>query len=505
MIPLSDSGIPLKTQIYAGLKDAIVSGRLAAGSKLPSTRALANDLGVSRKIVVLAFEQLHAEGYIEARGGSGTYVARTLRHPKTAASTGAEPVLSVCGETAVRNVAPLIQRNRNTAVRYDFAINRSNLALFPFQAWRRILVRYAQSASVRAYDYSSPAGSMSLRESIAQHLGRARGVRCHASQIVIVSGAQQALDLACRILLDRGDRAVIEDPHYPGTREVLRCIGATLHPVPIDADGLVTTDLPKSAKIAVVTPSDQFPTGMIMSPSRRLELLQWAKKANAFILEDDYDGECRHSNRTPQALQSVDEEGRVIYVGSFSRTMFSSMRIGYVVLPHSLVIAFEALKWLADRHTPTLEQEALAEFIRSGRYDRHLLHLRRHNAHSSKLLAEAIARHLPSEMRVSRDLSGERVVLWLPPELPEHEVVARAETLGVRVSGLSRYFLSPRSRRPGLLLGYVRLNDSQIVNGMRLLGQAIRDVASGAPAEDPIARTATTPAPAPRTRNQRSR
>lgn len=474
VIPLSDARGPLFRQIYEGLREAIVTGSLKAGEKLPATRALAEHLSVSRTTAVLAYEQLLAEGFIEGRGGSGTYVSAAFPVRPVSAQQSSVPIaLSRFGSVVTTSVSPPPQEKPRLTPRYDFAFGRSDLDLFPFASWRRLLLRCVRNFSMRAYDYRHPSGSMALRERIAMHLERARAVRCEASQVLIVNGSQQALDLACRVLLDRGDRAVVEDPHYLGMREVLQTAGIALHPIPVDRDGLDTSRLPSSARLAIVTPSHQFPTGAILSMPRRLELLNWARRRNAIIIEDDYDGEFRYEGQPLESLQGLDREGRVIYIGTFSRTMFSSMRIGYVVVPKSLLPAFTAAKWLADKHTATLEQEALAEFIGIGMYERYLRRVRRKNTQRRAALLKAISERVPWKAEITGEGAGTHIVLWLPKGCGEAQAVARAEELGVGVYGISRYFSSSK-RRPGLLLGYARMTERQIREGITLLGEALQ-------------------------------
>ncbi len=271
-------------------------------------------------------------------------------------------------------------QRRTRSLRYDFAYGRSDLETFPFEMWRRMLLRCARKAPVSELDYGPPGGNVALREAICAHLRRSRAVICDPSQVIVVNGSQQALDLIARVLIERGDRVAIEDPSYQGTREVLLAAGARLFPVAVDRDGLNPSKLPPSARIAFVTPSHQFPTGATLPLARRLELLEWAKRRNALVVEDDYDGEFRYEGQMLESLQGLDREGRVIYIGTFSRTVFSALRIGYLIAPRALVPAFTAAKWLCDRHTATLEQQTLAEFISSGMYERYLRRVRRRNA-----------------------------------------------------------------------------------------------------------------------------
>jgi GntR family transcriptional regulator/MocR family aminotransferase len=338
--------------------------------------------------------------------------------------------------------------------------------------WRRILLRHARKAPIRQLDYGVAAGSLALREAISVHLRRSRAVICDASQVIVVNGSQQALDLIARVLIERGDGVAVEDPQYQGTREVLRAAGARLLAVPVDRDGLRPDALPKNARVAFVTPSHQFPTGAILPLARRVALLDWAGRKDAVVVEDDYDGEFRYEGQPLESLQGLDSEGRVIYVGTFSRTIFSALRIGYLIAPKSLVAAFTAAKWLCDRHTATLEQETLAEFISTGMYERHLRRIRRRNTAHRAALLDAIREYLGGRVEVAGDGAGTHVVLWPVDErVAEDAVIRSAAGRGVGVYGIAGYFLG-RASRSGLMLGYSRMNEQQIREGIRLLGEA---------------------------------
>src|SRR5215472_2308643 len=472
VIPLSKGAGPISRQVYLGLRGAIVQGTFRPGDRLPATRDLAEQLGVSRTVVLFAYDQLLSEGFVEGRPGSGTYASNIFNpNPRTAADS-ARLRLSGFGKAAAAASSTVdFPKRRQTSLRYDFAYRRSGVDEFPFEVWRRILMRRARKASVRHFDYGPAAGSLALREAIAIHLRRSRAAVCDASQVIIVNGSQQALDLAARVLMERGDSVVVEDPQYQGAREVFRAAGARLHPVSVDRDGLNPTKLPRSARIAFVTPSHQFPTGAILPLARRLALLEWAKKAGAVVIEDDYDGEFRYEGQPVESMQGLDTEGRVIYLGTFSRTIFPALRIGYLIAPKSLVPAFTSGKWLCDRHTATLEQETLAEFISSGAYERHLRRTRRANAVRRAALLEATHKYL-REVEVTGDGSGTHVVLWPNPSISEEDLIARAAIQDVGVYGNAKYFLKT-PKNPGLMLGYSGMNDEQIREGVRRLAKAI--------------------------------
>jgi GntR family transcriptional regulator/MocR family aminotransferase len=425
--------------------------------------------------VVLAYDQLSAEGFLVGRGGSGTYVADALG--TSSAQTSAILTrfrLSRFGEAA-EEAASNVEfpgQIESKPARYDFAYGRSDIETFPFEMWRRLLLRNARKASLRDLDYGPASGTFALREAIRGHIRRSRAVVCDASQVIVVNGSQQGLDLIVRVLIERGDPVAVEDPQYQGMREVLRAAGARLRPIAVDREGLDPAALPKSARMACVTPSHQFPTGAILPLSRRLALLQWAARTGGLVVEDDYDGEFRYAGQALESLQGLDAEGRVIYIGTFSRTVFCALRIGYLVVPKSLVNAFTAAKWLSDRHTATLEQQTLADFIASGMYERHLRSVRRRNAARRRALLDAIDKHLGDRVEVTGDGAGAHVVLWPRGSYSEEALVSRAASVGIRAYGIARYYLQTPSR-VGLLLGYPRLREHAIKEGVRRLAEVL--------------------------------
>jgi len=473
-IPLLRTRGPLFRQLYLGLREAILSGACASGEKLPSTRDLAEQLGISRTVVLLAYDQLLAEGFAVGRAGSGTYVSSGVFVSRpTRPEVSIQPRLSSFGSTAAAAWSAVnLPPRRMGSFRHDFAYGRSDLEIFPFEMWRRILLRCARKASVSELDYGPACGNLKLREAICAHLRRSRAVVSDPSRVIVVNGSQQALDLIARVLIERGDRVVIEDPSYQGTREVLRAAGAHMLPVAVDRDGLNTAKLPPNARIAFVTPSHQFPSGVILSLARRLGLLDWAKRENAVIVEDDYDGEFRYEGQPIESLQGLDREGRVIYIGTFSRTVFSALRIGYLIAPKALVPAFTAAKWLSDRHTATLEQQTLAEFITSGMYERYLRSVRRRNAARRQALLDSINKYLGGRVEVTGDGAGAHVVLWPKRQVEEESVIRAAAARGVGIYGISSYFLL-KAKRPGILLGYSRMRESEIREGIRRLSEVL--------------------------------
>ena len=489
LVPLDGEG-PLYRQIYRALRSEILTRNLSPGARLPSTRALCADLGVSRNVALLAYEQLLAEGYAESRTGSGTVVAPTLPEdfatklgPAPAASPhrnhDAAPRLSARGERSLdvyRNTR-VSWEIRGSRLPYDFRFGRPAFGDFPHAVWCRLLGRRARRASLRDLDYGPPEGRPELREAIAEHLRRTRGVDARAERLLIVNGSQQALDLVARVLLDPGDRVLLEEPHYSGARHVFASAGAELIPAPVDEQG-VRVPKPKGRRrpprLAYVTPSHQFPTGVVLTLPRRLELLEWAARSNAYILEDDYDSEYRYEGRPLQALAGLDANERVIYIGTFSKLLFPALRLGYALLPERLHPPMLAAKALADTGTATLEQLALADFIREGHFDRHLRRSREKNARRRAALLEALAEHFGDRAEVSGGKTGLHVLVWLRGKngRPISSITRRAAAAGVGVNSVAPFFLRP-PEKSGVLLGYGALTEREIREGVKLLASAL--------------------------------
>lgn len=474
VIPLTRGGEPLFRQVYRSMRQAILSGTMSAGARLPSTRDLAEQLGLSRTVVLLAYEQLLAEGFIAGRGGSGTYVADGLADNVARGKRRlARLRLSRFGNAVAGSMATVdTPLQRPVAPRYNFIYGRSDLETFPFALWRRMLLRQARKGSTRQFDYGSALGNAELRAAICTHVRRSRAVACDPSEVIVVNGSQQALDLVMRVLVEPGDPVAIEDPHYDGIREALRAAGARLRPVPVDRDGLDPAGLPDDAGVVFVTPSHQFPTGAILPLERRLALLKWARRRNAVIVEDDYDGEFHYDGRPLESLQGLDREGRIVYIGTFSRTVFPAMRIGYLIAPSSLVPALTAAKWLSDLHSASLEQQTLAEFIAGGMYERHLRRLRRRNTARRAALLEAVKKYLGDRVELTGEGAGTQVVLWPRKRVSEKDVVEAAAQRGVGIYGIAHCYAKQPSR-PGFLLGYARLTEREIREGIRLLGEVL--------------------------------
>ena len=453
------------------------------GAKIPSTRAIARDLGVSRKAVSRAFERLAAEGYVEARSGAGTFVsAEAAADLKPARPTRVAPGRAVghVSQHARRVLAqspwPPPGARSPGPLTYDFHYGTPALFDFPHTTWARLIAARARRLSIADVRYGRTLGYPPLRRAITQHLRRSRGVNATEEQVIIVNGSQHGLDLLVRLLVDAGDSVVIEEPGYQGARQPLIAADARIIPVPVDDRGLDVSQLPRGPRVrlAYVTPSHQFPLGGVLPLDRRVQLLEWADQADAVVIEDDYDSEFQYHSRPVEAVQALDRAGRVLYVGTFSKVLFPSIRIGYLVVPESLVAPIAALRILTDYHTPTFQQAALSDFIAEGHFESHLRRARVRNAKKRSALLGALDTHLGSRAEVAGENAGVHVVVWLP-ELPASRLDAlcrEAARVGVGIYGVTPYYLQPPARA-GLLLGYASLHEREMDEAVRLLRQVL--------------------------------
>jgi GntR family transcriptional regulator/MocR family aminotransferase len=495
VLPKLDGKGPLYRQLYRAMRDGILAGTLAPGERVPATRTLTTQLQVSRNTVVMAYEQLLAEGYLEARvGAAGTVVASTLpndafgrpsaktagtRHPATAR-------LAVAGERILRGARASSERLGLQAlsweltpprIPYDFRAGRAGFADVPYARWCRLLGARARRARLRDLEYGPPQGRLELREAIANRLRRLRGIDAGPERVVIVNGTQQALDLICRVLLDPGDRVLIEEPHYTGARSAFISAGAELVAATVDDDGLRVPNAAASrraVRLAYVTPSHQFPTGAIMPVARRLELLSWAARHQAFVVEDDYDSEYRYDGPPLQALAGLDRKGLVIYVGTFSKILYPALRLGYLVLPESLIEPITAAKAVGDTGTAALEQLTLADFISEGHFDRHLRRTNISNASRRNALVDAVSKEFGDRAEVSGAKTGLHLLVWLKSKKGGmiDDVFHKALKAGVGLYPVEPFYLTP-PRRTGVVLGYAPLREREIREGIRRLATAL--------------------------------
>ena len=496
-LPLDGKGA-LYDQIYRSLRAAILAGRVEPGTRLPTTRALAQELGISRNTVVSAFEPLRAEGYVVSRVGAGTFVA-----PQTSSQlvesrcsnsleAGEEfspppPRLSQYGERlarqAPRRVYDLVLGRGQ--ITHDFRPCVPDLERLPFESWRRNLVRTAQTLPNAEFDYADPSGASALRTAIASYLGRARGIDCDASEILIVSGVAQALDIATRLLVGEGDSVLLEEPHYLGARRTFEAAGARIVSAPVDEDGVnlssVSDPERENCRMAYLTPSHQFPTGSVLSLSRRLEMLDWAGDSNAFVFEDDYDSEFRYAGRAIPSLKSLDRADRVIYVGTFSKTLLPALRIAYVVLPRSLIELFRTAKWACDWSSPVFEQAALARHLASGDFERHLRRARTLYAEGRRVLVESIEREWEAfGARYQDSQAGLHLLVRFEALRAEclNEVLRLGEDAGLGIYPAAPCYRGVKPAVLELVLGFGRLEAEQIREGVKRLRSVLEELCS---------------------------
>ncbi|WP_415806082.1 PLP-dependent aminotransferase family protein [Bordetella muralis] len=450
--PLSppQDGHTLQRQLLQRLKASILDGRLPAGSRLPASRALAEQLGISRNTVMLAYGQLTAEGYVRA-DRQGTRVAALPAAPT------ARVAPAPTGAGAAQRVSRLTPSPRRVEAGMALRPGTPALNHFPLNAWRRTLDRTLRDMPASTLGYGEPAGEPALREAIARHLGLSRGVRCKAEQILITEGAQEALTLCVRLLSNPGDIAWVEDPGYRGIKAALQAGDLQVIPVRVDAEGLAAPAAlwhTHTPRVIYTSPSHQYPTGAVLSAARRLDLLDRARRNNAWIIEDDYDSEFRHQGDPIPAMQGLADNAPVVYIGTFSKTMFPALRVGFLVLPEgltgSLHTAVHELLRGGHRH----EQLALADFMESGQFARHLGRMRRLYRDRQSALRTALALHLPVSHEVLGGQGGLHLTLRLPPDIPDRQLAAAARRAGMAPTALSAFALQPTAEDNGLVLGY---------------------------------------------------
>ena len=466
---------PLYQQVYDRLRDAIVERLLTAGQRLPSTRTLAVELAISRIPVLAAFEQLLAEGYFESRAGSGTFVSaslpdhmRALKRPSTGKSRPAGPRL------LARRPAMLLRKRAEPWLEGFGAFRMSEPALdhFPFSIWSRVVARHSRRRA--GLNYGSPMGDMALRQALTVHLRTARGVRCEAGQIMVVSGSQQALEITARVLLEPGQPVWIEEPGYGGARDALLMAGARLVPVPVDHEGLNVPAGIKAcrrARAAYVTPSHQYPLGATMSAARRLQLLDWAQTHGSWIIEDDYDSEYRYESQPIAALQGLDRDARVVYIGTFSKVLFPALRVGYLVIPADLVDRFSAVREAMDICPPALNPAVLADFIAEGHFARHLRRTSLLYRERRSVLVDSLQRLLSPRLTVVGADAGIHLVA-LHDRPWDRPIAQKAAQQGLWVMPLSACYLG-RPKHHGLVLGYGGTSAAEIPRAVKRLQETL--------------------------------
>lgn len=455
--------------LHGQLRAAILDGRLKPGLRLPATRALAEALEVSRNTVVAAYDLLLAEGYIEARRGAGNFVAdlaarRGERHARRNASSSDNRLAPYW-----RSLAAVPAPMQMGAVAYDFRLGTPDSRSFPYDIWRRLSSRALRQLSKTAQLYDHASGRLALREAIAQHISFARAVSCEPEDVIVTSGAQQAFDLLARVLVTPGRTVVaVEDPGYPSVRAVFLAAGARVVGVPVDEEGVIVEQLPRDANVIYVTPSHQFPLGVVMSPRRRVALLAFARARNALVIEDDYDSEFRYSGRPLDALQTLDRDDSVCYVGTFSKCMLPTLRLGYAVVPPWLHDAFVHAKHQADLHGDVLTQNTLATFIAEGHLVRHVRHMRKLYAERRDALLQALQRHGKERLRAWPSDAGLHVAANLDTNTDTRTLLMRAMQNGIRLESLNAYAVENASVN-GLAFGLGAIEAANIDDAVRKL------------------------------------
>jgi GntR family transcriptional regulator / MocR family aminotransferase len=465
-----DSILPIHAQVYDAWRHGILSGRFAHNMRVPSSRELAITLGIARSTVTQAYEQLIAEGYLRAQHGSGTFVCSVLPEKLLHAQATKR---STRGSSAIRlssfgiRLVDDFQYPPKTPGWISFSHWWPDQDQFPSAEWRRIMLRHLRNEHPDIFQYARHAqGYAPLRETIARYVTQFRAVSCTADQVIVVNGSQQGLDLCARLLVDVGDEVAVENPGYLGARRIFLAAGAKIKPVAVDREGIVSAELGRKARIVYVTPSHQFPSGVSMSLSRRLELIAWARERSAIILEDDYDSEYRYSGAPLPALQGLATDAPVIYCGTFSKVMFPGLRIGYLIVPFDIATAFRRAKWLADRNTPMLEQAALADFISEGHLERHIRRMRRVYSDRREALIESLETHFGARAQVLGDAAGMHALV----RVDDPGLIERALQNKVQIRCARDYYVG---NAPGneFVFGFATLNERAIREGIKRIAR----------------------------------
>jgi GntR family transcriptional regulator/MocR family aminotransferase len=457
----------LRGEIYRQLRRAILEGQLRRGDPLPPSRELARQLTVSRTTVTSAYDRLAGEGFVTTRVGAGTVVSEHLAPARSGpkGKRSGDPLRARPVWDAIR-LPPVLAE----PPRFDFRSGIPDAALFPHDAWRRLMARQLRSEAKGASVYDAPAGNRRLREAIARHIGVSRGVEASADDVIVTNGTQQALGIVARVLLSPGDHIALEHPGYPPARWAFATLGIRVRGVAVDRHGLDVDALPQQARAVYVTPSHQYPLGVSMALSRRLALLAWAERHNTAIIEDDYDSEFRFGGRPIEPLRMLDATGRVIYVGSFSKTLLPTLRLGFIVVPPSLREAVRKAKFVADWHTPTTIQAVLAQFIDSGGFARHIRKVREVYRTRHRIAADALGRDFADHLKVIPSIAGLHIAALARTASADEigVIVRRAADTGVVVQDLSKFGIGSPGP-PGLLMGYGAIPTAHIEDGLRRL------------------------------------
>lgn len=474
-----DNKRPLYRQLYDEIRHRILTNIIQPGEQIPPTRQLCQDLALSRSTIVEAIAQLKAEGYLESWVGRGTFVATTLpeRTTEVVKSNPERP------PTTEKSVAQISRRGQKltaapSSPAFPAGIFRSGMPdpiHFPFKVWQKILQKHWSAPQIQGLGYGSSAGYDPLRETVAHHVRRTRGVNCLPEQVMITAGAQQALYLTANLLLDPNDKVWVENPGYNGAQMAFNAASAQLVPVPVDHHGVdvkAGLKLASDAKLAYVCPSHQYPLGGTLPLSRRLQLLDWANQAQSWVIEDDYDSEYRYSGHPLASLQSLDSHQRVIYMGTFSKVLFPSLRLGYLIVPPQLAASFEKAREAVDRGSSLITQMALNDFMRDGHFARHIRRSRVLYANRQQALIEAITKLCPDLFETRPFPAGMHLLGWLPVGWDDVEAANRLYPLGFAAAPLSNYSLTPLERG-GLLFGYAAHDETVIWESIKLISETL--------------------------------
>jgi GntR family transcriptional regulator / MocR family aminotransferase len=475
VLPPRPEGVPSFRWLRNALRAEILNGRITPGSKLPASRELARQYQLSRGTILAAIDELQAEGYLEGRRGSGTYVSQILpEHLLPSQQVADQEAGGLAAQGPRLSAFATRVRPFRLQVKPENAAFRTNLPaldLFPTTLWAQLSARRLRAASTRDLLGCEAQGYLRLRQAIAGYAHTSRGIQCSAEQIIIVSGVQEGLDLAARLLLNPGDKVLMEDPGYQGAYAVFGAIGARIVSMPLDAEGAAPNEADfRSCRFVYVTPGHQYPVGMTMSLPRRLQLLAWAKKYNTPIFEDDYDSEFRFTGRPIPAMQGLDHSGKVIFCGSFNKVMFPSLRLGYLVVPRTLIEVFANTKAMTTRHQSLLDQAVLCDFIEQGHLGRHLRRMRKIYEERFMILREAAEEHLADYLEIVNIEAGLQTIGRLLIDVSAETVARRAALQDIDVVPLSRY-CHTASTPEGLQIGFAAVQETEIRRGVLKLAR----------------------------------
>lgn len=483
-----DSNNPIYLRLYETIRRKILAGEYLPGSRLPATRYLAKHLGMSRMTVLNAYSQLTAEGYLESKSGSGTFIARQLpeeylsvpkdnQENKKSKDSARNPQFSAYAKKILKLNPNPAQLNLATSP-VPFQHGLAAIEEFPFDIWMKLMSTSLRQLKRQNFGYGESNGFSQLRKAIASHLKSARAVDCLPEQVIITSGAQEAFEMIGKVFLEVNTEVLIEDPGYFGVKHSFQTFGAKFIPVSVDEEGINIKNINNDcseARLAYVTPSHQFPLGYVMSIKRRLELLNWAQTNNGWIIEDDYDSEFRYVGRPLPSLQGLDQNKRVLYVGTFSKTLFPALRLCCLVVPMDLIEIFTSVKLASGMRSPLADQAALAEFITQGHFSRHIRRMRKLYEKRQKVLVYELKERLGDKLEVINSHSGMHIIGWLPEGVEDESVVKKITEFGIKTTSVSSHYLT-KQKRGGLIFGYTAIDENQIRKSVRQLSEILNDI-----------------------------